>query len=230
MSHQITSKVFLISFFSNSAGGTPPSKPPPGDAQGVASTGLRPVDGAITCTVTSIPPPFPKTLDPPLQSNASLAKSEFFDILAVDGQETPYTLLSCAGSTQTQGRVAKGYIIESLDGHTMLKFPTLLECDQIPNDRNEIPTPDVAQHHTHLKDIAKHIPPLDNYANILLLLGRDIPEAHHVLDQRIGMLGSPYAHKLRLGWIIIGEACLGKTHQPDIVNVNKTRLLRDGRP
>ena len=123
------------------------------------------------------------------QSNASLAKSEFFDILAVDGQEIPYTLLSCAGSTQTQGRVAKGYIVESLDGHTMLKLPTLLECDQIPNDRNEIPTPDVAQHHTHLKDIAKHIPPLDNDANILLLLCRDLPEAHHVLDQRIGMLG-----------------------------------------
>ena len=142
----------------------------------------------------------------------------------------PHTLLSCAGSTQTQGRVAKGYIVESLDGHTMLKLPTLLECDQIPNDRNEIPTPDVAQHHTHLKDIAKHIPPLDNYANILLLLGRDLPEAHHVLDQRIGMLGSPYAQKLRLGWVIIGEACLGKTHQPDIVNVNKTRRLRDGRP
>ncbi len=50
----------------------------------------------------------------------------------------------------------------------------------------------------------------------------------HVIDQRIGVHNSPYAQKLRLVWVIVGEACLGKTHKPNNVNVKKTYLLMDG--
>ncbi|KAI2655850.1 2-succinyl-5-enolpyruvyl-6-hydroxy-3-cyclohexene-1-carboxylate synthase [Labeo rohita] len=48
------------------------------------------------------------------------------------------------------------------------------ECDQIPNNHTEIPTLDVAFHHSHLRPIAQEIPPLDSDAEILILLGRDI--------------------------------------------------------
>ena len=52
--------------------------------------------------------------------------------------------------------------------------------------------------------------PLDNRAQILLLIGRDLMEAHHVIDHRIGPKGSPYAQRLKLGWVVVGETCLGK--------------------
>ena len=100
----------------------------------------------------------------------------------------------------------------------------------MPDVREEIPTPDVARYHSHLKDIASHIPPLDPQSDILLLIGRDLIEAHHVHDQRIGPRGSPYAQRLSLGWAIIGETCLGKGHGTDSVNVKKTYLLKNGRP
>ncbi|CAG2211826.1 unnamed protein product [Mytilus edulis] len=35
--------------------------------------------------------------------------------------------------------------------------------------------------------------------------------------------------KLPLGWVILGETCLGKVHYPDIVHVHKTHVLEDGR-
>ena len=78
----------------------------------------------------------------------------------------------------------------------------------------------MALHHAHLVDIADFIPPIYSCSDMLLLIGRDMPEAHHVLDQRIGPVGSPYAQKLPFGWVIIGEACLGKTHRPENINVN----------
>jgi hypothetical protein len=163
------------------------------------------------------------------QSNKSLAKSELLDAMGVQTEQEPYKLSSCAGNFVTSGRRASGLVIESLDGSSKLDLPTLIECNQIPEIREEIPTPEVAQHHPHLKDIAHHIPPIDDTAQILLLVGRDLVEAHHVFDQRTGPRNSPFAQRLCLGWVIVGEACLGKVHQPDVVNVNKTHTLKNGR-
>lgn len=54
----------------------------------------------------------------------------------------------------------------------------------MPDDRSEIPTPEVAQHHSHLKSIAHLIPHLDPEAQILIFLGRDVLQVHKVREQR----------------------------------------------
>ena len=161
------------------------------------------------------------------QSNRSLVRSEFFNIMGIeDSQPKPYTLDSCAGSIQVFGRRASGFVVESLDAKERLQLPTLIECDNMPNIREEIPTPDVAMAHAHLAHLAGAIPPLDNNSEILLLIGRDLIDAHYVLDQCIG---APFAQRLKLGWVIIGESCLSKVHAPEEVRVNKTNLLWNGR-
>lgn len=71
--------------------------------------------------------------------------------------------------------------------------------------------------------------PLDSEINILLLIGRDLGDAHHILEQRIGPPNTPYAQKLQLGWVIVGEVCLGRTHRPDVVVANKVAVMSDGR-
>ena len=147
----------------------------------------------------------------------------------IRGKETLYSLSSCAGRIKTHGRRADGFTIESLDHSIKMNLPSLLECNQIPDSKEEIPTPEVTHHYPHLRAIAEFIPPLDTEAKIQLLIGRDLLEAHHVLDQLIGPRNLPYAQKLGLGWVIIGEACLNKVHIPQIVNVNKTCLLQNGR-
>ena len=108
-----------------------------------------------------------------------------------------------------------------MDGSTEHLLPPIVECDEIPNNRNEIATPAVARKFLHLSEIACHIPELDPQAKILLLIGRDLIVAHHVLDQRISH-DAPYAQKLSLGWTIIDETCLNKAHLPAKVSVNKT--------
>ena len=165
------------------------------------------------------------------QSNRSLAKSELFNTLGIHGEEYEYTLSSCHGRTRITGRKANGLHIESINGTARYKLPPLIECDDIPSSRAEIPTPEVARCYTHLQDIESHMAPVDSNAEILLLIGRDIPEAHHVLEQRTGPQGTPYAQRLSLGWVVIGESCLGRVHSPDTqLNVKKTSILPGGRP
>ncbi|RXN30203.1 hypothetical protein ROHU_017834 [Labeo rohita] len=147
------------------------------------------------------------------QSNRSLARSEFFEIFKISGNSYSYTLKTCAGHTETAGRRASGYTVASVDNKISIHLPTLLECNQIPNVRTEIPTPEAAFHHVHLKRIADKIPPLDPDAKILLLLGRDILQVHKVREQISGPGDAPFAQRLDLGWVVVGDLCPGGAHR-----------------
>ncbi|XP_066448142.1 uncharacterized protein [Eleutherodactylus coqui] len=164
------------------------------------------------------------------QSNRSLASSTFFDIFNIEGHSSPYSLKTCTGVTEEAGRRATGFQIESMDGETSLPLPKLIECNQIPNNREEIPTPEAALPHKHLKTMAHLIPALDPKAQIVLLLGRDIIRVHKVRKQVNGPQNSPFAQKLDLGWVIVGDVCLGNVHKPSTVNSYCTNTLENGRP
>ena len=136
---------------------------------------------------------------------------------------------ACSGKVRTSGRKVNGLIVESLDGTTQLQLPTVIECNYLPDNRNEIPVREIAESYPHLYDIADQIPALDNDACISLLIGRDIVSAHHLLDHRVGPGNTPYAQKLPLGWTIIGECCLGSVHLPEEFSVFQTNILPSGR-
>ena len=163
------------------------------------------------------------------QSNRSLARSEFFDLFHLEGADSPYTLRTCAGVTEMSGRRGAGFIAQPLDGHLSVLLPTLIECNHMPDDRSEIPTPEAAKHHSHRKPIAHLIPELDPEAQILLLLGRDVLRVHKVRDQHNGPNNAPYAQRLDLGWVIVGEVCLGAAHKPKGVSTYWANVLENGR-
>ncbi|KAM7373874.1 hypothetical protein PAMP_006564 [Pampus punctatissimus] len=162
------------------------------------------------------------------QSNRSLARPEFFELFGVENKPLLYHLKTCSGIMKTYGRKAEGFQIESLDGKALISLPPLLECPEIPNNRTEIPTPSAVLHQPHLHRIAKHIPELDPEAEILLLLGRDVLRAHKVRQQVNGPHNAPFAQRLNLGWVVIGEVCLGNVHKPT-VDTFKTHVLDNGR-
>lgn len=164
------------------------------------------------------------------QSNRSLVSPELLDTLDIDGESTPYTLSSCSGNINMCGRRVHGLVVTSIDGNSTFDLPTLIECDDIPNDLSEVPTPEVARQHPHLDRIASSIPPLHPDTKIQLVIGRDLPEARHIIRQIVGPSGTPFAHMMAFGWAIIGEVCLGRVHRPETtVTVNKISVLQDGR-
>ena len=85
------------------------------------------------------------------QSNRSLAKPEFFNLFNIHGEVTSYTLKTCSGIMETAGRKANNFVMESLDKKTRVALPSLIECSRIPDDRSEIPTPEITKHFPHHK-------------------------------------------------------------------------------
>ncbi|KAJ8349307.1 hypothetical protein SKAU_G00244370 [Synaphobranchus kaupii] len=163
------------------------------------------------------------------QSNRSLARPDLFDIFSIKSSPAPYSLRTCAGLLEMTGRKAEGFCVEAVSGGVSIDLPSLIDCSQIPNNRLEIPTPEAALHHAHLKVVATHIPPLDSNAQILLLLGRDVVRVHKVREQVNGPHDAPFAQRLDLGWVLVGDVCLGQAHKPD-TSAFKTSMLESGRP
>lgn len=85
------------------------------------------------------------------------------------------------------------------------------------------------QQHAHLRQIANLITPLDPNADILLLLGRDMLRVHKVWEQINGPDDAPFAQRLDMGWVVVGDVCLDGVHRPPHVNSYKTFILENGR-
>lgn len=139
-------------------------------------------------------------------------------------------LKTCAGVVSTMGRRAHGSVVEPLSGNTSIPLPTLIECNQMPDNRDEIPTPEAAYYHDHMRAIADEIPAIDPSADILLLLGWDILRVHKVWQQCNGPHDAPFTQKLDLGWVIVGNVCLSGAHTPKAVTTFKTCYLDNGHP
>jgi hypothetical protein len=148
------------------------------------------------------------------QSNRSLARAVFFQLFGIRGTPSPYLMTTCAGTIEMTGRKAVGFQIEALNCEVCLDLPPLIECNEIMTNRSEIPSPEVALSHAHLRPVAPHIPKPDPEAQILILLGRDLIRVHKVRQQIIGPHNAPFAQRLDLGWVIAGEVCIESAHKP----------------
>lgn len=135
-----------------------------------------------------------------------------------------YTLSICAGIFNVVVRQMCGIVVGSLDVSFKMELPQIIECNDIPNDRQEIPTPEVVDHFKHLGGVT--IRPLNKKVDILLLIGREVPDVHHGLEQRIGPKTVLFAQRLRSGWAIVVNVCLGVIQIPSTFEgVNKTTVL-----
>ena len=158
------------------------------------------------------------------QSNSSLISSELADELGVSGPQEKYYLSTCTSEKEVKyGRRVANVSVRSTSG-TASDLPTLVECDSIPQDKREIPTPEMARRFPHLRGIADEIPPFDSDANIHLLIGRDAPELLKVRGFRNGPRGAPWAQRLTLGWTITGQMCLDLAGGPVHALVRRTNL------
>ncbi|KAK3734147.1 hypothetical protein QZH41_005664 [Actinostola sp. cb2023] len=155
------------------------------------------------------------------QSNTSMITPDLADKLKADGPRDRYLLSTWSGEKEVNyGRRISGVLLSA--GNKTSKLPTLVECAHIPQDKAEIPTPEIAGRFSHLRDIAQDIPPLDDQAKIHLLIGRDAPELLKVRAFKNGPRGAPWAQKLVLGCTISGQACLDFANGPVHIQARRT--------
>ncbi|CAH8548192.1 unnamed protein product [Schistosoma haematobium] len=76
----------------------------------------------------------------------------------------------------------------------------------------------------HLRDV-----PIGNLDSeeVLLLIGCDVPEAHWVLDQRLGGRKGPYAVKTLLGWTVFGPASYPEYRKRVVNHTSKIQALEN---
>ena len=171
------------------------------------------------------------------QSDGSLINGNLLERLGVQQDKSTYAVKTVNGLQEVHGRKLAGLVIESMDSTVSIPAPTLFECNNIPGDVAEIPTPEVAAAFDHLRPITSMIPPLNKEADIAILLGRDAPQFHKVREVINGKDDQPWAHRLDLGWVIVGEVCLNGAHvrtdisylQQDVISTYFTQVLRNGR-
>ena len=150
--------------------------------------------------------------------------SERADELGATSPQEKYYLTTCSGEKEAKyGRVT-GVVLKPLHGSES-ELPTFIECNNIPHDKQEIPTPEMARIFSHLRDIANEIPQLDENAEIDLLIERDAPELLKVREFRNGPKGTPWAQRISLGWTIIGQMCLDLAGALVYVRACRTSLL-----
>ena len=82
-----------------------------------------------------------------------------------------------------------------------MRIPTQVECNQIPQGKEEILTPEVAREFSNLRDIAGEIPPIHSM-RIHILIGRYAPE---LLKVRAFQNGSKDQH-------VMGRSLLSGYH------------------
>ena len=158
------------------------------------------------------------------QCNASLVSPDLADRLDIDSPREKYLLTTCSSAKETKyGRRVSDISVKSISG-TVAKLPSLIECEHIPRDRSEIPTPRTTKHHAHLKEISKEIPPYDPEAKIELLIRRDAPELLKVRAFENGPRGAPWAQQLTFGWTVSGQMCLDRVGGAIHVSARRTAI------
>ena len=146
------------------------------------------------------------------------------DKLGATGPKLKYLLSTCSGTTEEKsGRRVCGVALRSMAGRT-IRLPQLVECSNIPQDKREIVTPEMAMEFLHLKEVAKEIPPYDPKAKVEILIARDAPELLKVRESRNGQKGTPWAQRLDLGWTISGQMCLDRVGGPIHISARRTAV------
>jgi hypothetical protein len=159
------------------------------------------------------------------QSNASMITPDLANKLGINSKKEKYFLSTCSVSKEVKyGRRVPGVIAMSVDGKSS-KLPTLIECNHIPQDKREIPTPELVSRFAHLQELAKEIPPFDSKAEISILIGCDAPELLKVREFRNGRRGTPWAQKLSIGWTVCGQVCLDRLDGAVHVSTHRTTIF-----
>eukprot|EP00794_Sanderia_malayensis_P004327 gene4327-4900_t len=145
------------------------------------------------------------------QSNSTLAKPELLDKLNITSNPVTYKMKTCGGVSSITGRSTESLSVSTCDGGLSIKLPYVRECSNIPDNYSEILIPEIAKAYSHLSDVVDKVKPIEPGVPIALLIGRDVPQANKVREQVEEPDSAPFAQRLDLGWVIIGESCLDIT-------------------
>ncbi|CAH8287249.1 unnamed protein product [Heterobilharzia americana] len=141
--------------------------------------------------------------------------------LSTDGTKT---IIKTVSGSRLADSVSKPFEVYSLDGNECILIDRAVVARDLPVRRPKGSMRESIKRWPHLTDV-----PWTEVEDgeVLLLIGCDVPEAHWVLDQKLGGRKSPYAVRSLLGWVVFGPTSF-REHRERVVNcTSRSDLLVD---
>ena len=151
------------------------------------------------------------------QSDTTFMSQRSFEDLQAPGIPTSL-LLSTMTSTNTTIQSTKvfGLEVRAVDGDTKISLPPAFTRELIPVNRNNIPTPAMANKWPHLSRIASKLMPLCE-ADIGLLIGYNCTKALVPKEVIVPQGDGPFAKRNDLCWSIVGITEQGNRELDDSI-------------
>ncbi|CAH8464629.1 unnamed protein product [Schistosoma bovis] len=156
-------------------------------------------------------------------SDVTLIKSSCLRYLGLK-EDRASVVVETVGGNRTMTVTKTPFEVYSLDRSGHVTIEGALIVAGIPGHKPTRSAVDNLVKWPHLRDV-----PIDNFDSeeVLLLIGCDVPEAHWVLDQRLGGRKSPYAVKTLLGWTVFGPASYPEYRKRVVNHTSKIQTLEN---
>lgn len=111
-----------------------------------------------------------------------MISSEFLDFFKIKVEVELYCINSCVGKVMIVGWCVDGFIVILLCGKEWFVLFSLIECDMILNNRNEILILEVVVRYLYFKFIVGKLFELDFKVKIFFFIGWDLIFVYYVFD------------------------------------------------
>ena len=146
------------------------------------------------------------------QANTTLVDES---VLSFFGQEFPIQEFSLKFASQncefaTSGKLVSGLQVRGIQEEEIIDIPEALSCPNISDTKNEIATPELVNNNPFISQFSKFFPPLNNEAQVLILIGRNCGRA--MATECLTTI-EPYVHRGPLGYSVVGNIGKPKTNK-----------------
>ena len=117
---------------------------------------------------------------------------------------TKLQLTTMHGQSHVDSLALKNLMVTDLSDNEAIELPKTYSREQIPVEKNQIPTSKLVSRIKELHSIAKRIPDLHQDIEVGLLIGSNCPHALAPLEVIPNTTDGPFALRLRHGWTVSG--------------------------
>ncbi|CAB3992200.1 Hypothetical predicted protein, partial [Paramuricea clavata] len=134
-------------------------------------------------------------------SDTTLCSRDLLHELNLSSKPCEFTLTTVNGQDKSRNGQEVKLNIQSLNGDGSIQLDRVGTVESLPISEQCIPTVEEINSWSHLSDI--EFPKLEN-ANVTILIGSDVSEAHWIFEERRGRPRESLASRTLLGWTLLG--------------------------
>ena len=134
------------------------------------------------------------------------------------------------GRTERESSAIDGLIVRCSSKHAEsyksvdVHLPTTFSCDDLPLNRDDMPTPSTLKNWDHLKEVTTSMEEFNNDIPFALMIGGNCPKGLEPIQVVPSANSGPYAYRTLLGWCVVGPMDPSIASSNDAIKCNFVNL------